>query len=465
MTDIHFKDLPLSAALLSSLAQLEYHNMTPIQAQSLPTILAGQDVIGQAQTGSGKTVAFSLGILKRLMVNEYQVQALVLCPTRELADQVANEIRRLAKGIGNVKVLTLCGGVPLRPQAQSLEHGAHIIVGTPGRVLDHLTKGSLNLTDIKSLVLDEADRMLDMGFQDDVESIVDRAGERAQRQTLLFSATYPNAIRSMAKKIMSTPEMIVVESVKSENKIEQFFYPLDTENERLDALLLLLKAHEPKSVVVFCNTKADTHVVTNFLDNRGFSAQALNGDLEQKDRDQTLVQFDNRSITVLVATDVAARGLDIDSIELVVNFSLAHDPEVHIHRVGRTGRAGAKGVACSFYSVKDEYRMALLKDMLGQEITPESLPSEVVLAKPTDKAQMQTLQLDRGKKQKIRKGDILGAITGIDGIAGDQVGKIHIFDNHAYVAVSRVSVKSALHKLKSCKLKGKSFRARLLRLN
>ncbi len=456
-----FSSLKLRPELLSNLTSLGYESMTPIQAQSLPYILSGKDVIAQGKTGSGKTAAFGLGLLEKLEVKKFRVQSLVLCPTRELADQVAKEIRRLARTIHNIKVLTLCGGTPLGPQIGSLEHGAHIIVGTPGRIEDHLGKGTLTLKHVTTLVLDEADRMLEMGFQSAIDAIIEQTP--SQRQTLLFSATYPQKIKSVANKIMKNPVLAQVTATHDESIIKQHFYKVGVNEDRLTALRLLLLQHQPESAVVFCNTKQETQEVADQLLHYDFSTLALHGDLEQRDRDQTLVRFANKSISILVATDVAARGLDIDSLDAVINYHLAHDTEVYIHRIGRTGRAGSQGLACSLFSDKDEYRIALLEDYLAKPIRSESLPSLDVLKQPVAKPTMETLLIDGGKKQKLRPGDILGALTGKNGIAGKQVGKIQIFDNRAYVAVSRDATKVAVKKLSEGKLKGRSFRVRLIR--
>ncbi len=458
MSQTNFSVLEMHPELLSNLDSLGYKSMTPIQEKSLPHVLGGKDVIAQAKTGSGKTAAFGLGLLNKLDVKRFRIQALVLCPTRELADQVAKELRRLARAIHNIKILTLCGGMPLGPQIGSLEHGAHIIVGTPGRIEEHLRKNTLNLGDVSTLVLDEADRMLDMGFQESLDAIVSHIPR--QRQTMLFSATYPDQIQSMATRVMQNPVLVQVAETHDNSSIRQHFFQFDLNKHRLTALRLLLLKYRPGSTLVFCNTRRETEEVADELRSDGFSALALHGDLEQRQRDQTLVRFANKSVSVLVATDVAARGLDIDALDAVINYQLARDVEVHVHRIGRTGRAGSKGIACTLYSAKEQYKVERLEEYLEKKIEPESLPPYSLLEKPGFKAPMATLQIDGGKKQKVRPGDLLGALTGKDGIAGKQVGKIHIFDNFAYVAVIRDAARPALRKLTDGKIKGRTFRVR-----
>jgi len=457
-TPLSFSNLNLHSNLLQNLNDLGYNEMTAIQAQSLPAILAKKDVMAQGKTGSGKTAAFGLGILQNLDTDKTIIQALVLCPTRELADQVAKEIRKLARTTSNTKVLTLCGGLPFRPQAASLEYGAHIIVGTPGRVEDHVHRKTLDLSKVATLVLDEADRMLEMGFQEALDNIT--ALIPKQRQTLLLSATFPNKIKAIAKRIMNDPVIVEVESTHDNDIISQHFYKVNHDDERMQALRLLLATHQPESTVVFCNTKASAQFVTDTLIDEGFSALDLTGDLEQRDRDQTLVQFANKSIAILVATDVAARGLDIDGLDAVINYELAQDAESHVHRIGRTGRAGSKGIACTLFHFKEGYRISLLEDFLGQKITEEDLPPASNLQNKPIQAAMGTLQISGGKKQKIRPGDILGALTSNNAVNGKDVGKIHIFDHWSYVAINKDSLKIALKTLNEGQLKGKNFRVR-----
>jgi len=433
--------------------------MTPIQQQALPIVLDGKDVIGQGKTGSGKTATFSLGLLSNLNVKRFRVQTLVLCPTRELADQVAKEVRTLARGIHNIKVLTLCGGMPMGPQIGSLEHGAHILVGTPGRILDHMSKGRINLDELNTLVLDEADRMLDMGFEDAIDTIIEAAPEK--RQTLLFSATFPDNISSLAAKVMRNPEMVKVESTHETTTIEQRFFKLNTTEERDDALESLLLTHKPESSVVFCNTKKEVQNVTDELSHRGFSVVELHGDMEQREREQALTMFANKSISILVATDVAARGLDVDNLDAVFNFELSRDPEVHVHRIGRTGRAGSKGIAFSFFSEKEEYRVARIDEYMDIAISPSTLPEKLVERPFYPK--MQTIQILGGKKQKVRAGDILGALTKQAGLDGKKIGKINILAMVSYVALEHDIVKPALKQLQTGKMKGRNFKARVMK--
>ncbi|MDB4261169.1 ATP-dependent RNA helicase DbpA, partial [Porticoccaceae bacterium] len=418
-------------------------------------------IIARAKTGSGKTATFALGLLNKLDVKRFRVQTLVLCPTRELADQVAAEIRKLARGIHNIKVLTLCGGVAFGPQVGSLEHGAHIIVGTPGRVEEHLRKANLNLDNLTTLVLDEADRMLDMGFQQALDDIVGYMPE--QRQTMLFSATYPEKIENIAQRIMRSPVTVEVQETHSNQSIVETLYQVDNDQSRVEAVRLLLQEHQPETTLIFCNTKVETDRVANELRTVGYEASALHGDLEQKDRDQTLACFANRSISVLVATDVAARGLDIESLDMVINYQVAQELEVHTHRVGRTGRAGAQGMACSLYTQRDKHRISQLEDYLKQKFVRAELPHIRLLREPVFAPPMVTIHIGGGKKQKLRAGDIVGALTGADGIPGSEIGKIQVGDHWAYVAVACEYGKLAFNKLSQGKLKGRSFRVRRLR--
>ncbi|MEN3802991.1 ATP-dependent RNA helicase DbpA [Aeromonas veronii] len=458
MNNSEFSSLNLSPALQENLTSLGYLQMTPIQAQSLPLVLDGKDLIAKAKTGSGKTAAFGLGLLAKLNVHRLEVQALVLCPTRELADQVAQEIRRLARALPNVKLVTLCGGTPTAPQSATLSFGAHIAVGTPGRILKHLEQGTLELSGLKTLVLDEADRMLDMGFGEDINRVISHAPQ--QRQTLLFSATYPEGIAQMSRGVQRNPVEVSVESLHEGSAIEQKLYEVPA-GQRLDALTWLLSHYQPTSCVVFCNTKRACNDVADHLAAKGFSALALNGDLEQRERDQVLVRFANGSATILVATDVAARGLDIKELGAVINYELTYDPEVHVHRIGRTGRAGQQGLALSLYQPNEAQRVNFIEEYQQAPMPLGDLDSIGRDIKPIA-PQMVTLSIDAGRKTKVRAGDILGALTGEGGIAGADVGKIQISEQYSYVAVKRSVASAALKRLQEGKIKGRSYRARKL---
>ncbi len=454
-----FNELPLAPAMLATLQQLEYFTMTPIQAASLPVTLAGRDLIAQAKTGSGKTAAFALPLLTKLNPRRFAVQAMVLCPTRELADQVTQEIRRLARFTDNIKILSLCGGSVMRPQRESLEHGAHIVVGTPGRIMDHLERGSLKLDALDTLVLDEADRMLDMGFYDDIAFVVKQCP--AQRQTLLFSATYPEGIARLARQFMRDPQEVKLLEQHEESKIRQRFYKVENEN-RLQAVAQLLKHYRPVSALAFCNTKQQCRSLLEVLHAQGIKALTLNGDMEQRERDQVLIQFANRSCSVLVATDVAARGLDIAQLEAVINVDVTPDPEIHIHRIGRTGRADEDGWALNLCGPADRNRIIDIARMMHIEPEWHDLGA---LQNADDSAlvpPMVTLQILGGRKEKIRPGDVLGALTGEAGFTREQVGKITVTDQFTYVAVVRNIAREAVRKLSAGKVKGKTVKVRAL---
>jgi len=425
MSTSDFASLDLEPAFLENVRSLDYKEMTPIQSQALPVIFKQRDVLAQAKTGSGKTAAFAIGVLKSLDVTNYRVQALVICPTRELSDQVTHETRRLARSSPNVKVLTLCGGKPIGPQITSLTRNAHIVVGTPGRLLRLLEKGALKLDQLNTLVLDEADRLLEMGFYDDIMKIIKATPET--RQTLLFSATYPDEIQSMSRSIQTTPVTVRVDTEHEKTEIKQTFYSLGKRDKK-ETLISMLQHLEPESCLIFCTTRIQCQEIADALRKIGFSALALHGDLEQFDRDQVLVQFANGSAPILVATDVAARGIDIKDLAAVVNYELTQDPEMHVHRVGRTGRAGKSGRAISLVADNERDRIKGIEEYAGIKISLEKAtfpPSESLVQE-------------------------------------DKVGKIDIFDTFSYVAVDQGVAKQALKILSRDKIKGRTFRVRLL---
>tara|TARA_R110001599_G_C12277354_1_gene663178 strand:- start:16585 stop:17964 length:1380 start_codon:yes stop_codon:yes gene_type:complete len=459
VTDTAFSILPLPAAQLDNLDSLGYHRMTAIQAAALPVAMAGKDLIGQAMTGSGKTAAFTLPLLARLNPRDFGTQALVLCPTRELAGQVATEIRRLARYQQNIKVVTLCGGQAIGPQIGSLEHGAHVVVGTPGRIKDHLRKQTLDLSRVNCLVLDEADRMLEMGFDDDMEAIISQTPPG--RQTLLFSATFPSDIKALSARFQQEPERISVASLVQDEQIDQQFFICQAED-RKAGLVKLLGHFGPEAAVVFCNTKQLVREVSAFLQQHGVAATELHGDMEQRERDRVLVQFRQQSCRVMVATDVAARGLDIDDLPAVVNFELPRSAEVYVHRIGRTGRGGKSGLALSLFTDKERYRLDSIEKFQQRNLSFEAIQVLPGRASGMLPPAYVTLAVAGGRKDKIRPGDILGALTGEAGITGSAVGKISVMDQVTYVAIATETADRALARLINGRIKGRKFKVRKL---
>ncbi|WP_334179835.1 ATP-dependent RNA helicase DbpA [Pseudoxanthomonas sp.] len=457
---LDFTSLPLAPGLQQGVQALGYTRPTPIQARSLPAILEGRDVIAQAPTGSGKTAAFGLGLLHRLDVATVRTQALVLCPTRELADQVAQQLRKLAIGIPNLKVLTLCGGMPLDPQLRSLEaHDPQVVVGTPGRIQELLRKKALHLGGVRTLVLDEADRMLDMGFEEPIREITGKTPK--ERQSLLFSATFTDAIRGIARSTLRDPLEVTVDAPQEQAVIEQRFVQVDPARKQT-ALAGLLAQHRVESGVVFCNMRKDVDEVAGSLQHFGFSALALHGDMEQRDRDEVLVRFANRSCNVLVASDVAARGLDIEDLALVVNYDMPSDADTYVHRIGRTGRAGRDGLAISLCTPRELPRADVIQERLGAPLLWDRQVPSAPKANTAPPAAMATLRIDAGKTDKLRPGDVLGALTGDAGLSASAIGKINVFATRTYVAVARDKAAAALARLNAGKIKGRSFRVRKL---
>ena len=452
---MNFATLPLSPEMLQTLESLNYKKMTAIQSESIGSILEGKDVIAQAKTGSGKTAAFSIPVLENLDVKKFRVQTLVLCPTRELADQVAKELRRIARFKHNIKILILCGGESFGKQLGSLAHQAHIIVGTPGRVLKHLNKESLELSHLKTLVFDEADRMLDMGFIEEIQSVLAFAPK--ERQTLLFSATYDDEVLNISKEFQRDAISIKTAAVEVKNEIEETFYLTDN---KLETLIKVLSTYKPQNVIVFTNTKLEAKEVADKLQNVKIDALAIHGDLEQYERNDVLVQFANKSCPILVATDVAARGLDIKELSMVVNYDLPHGEETYTHRIGRTGRAGAKGIAITFYERYEEEKVEVYQNQTRVFQDADNL---VKTAGFTMKPKYVTLVIEGGKKDKLRAGDILGALTGEGGLKGAQIGKIDIYDRQSYVAIESDIIDQAHKRLSRGKIKAKKFSVWILK--
>jgi ATP-independent RNA helicase DbpA len=446
---ISFKDLSLPSEVLTNLTNLGYTHPTPIQEKAIPLIIQGKDLIAKAKTGSGKTLGFALPLILKLDEDEHFPQALIIAPTRELSEQIAGECRKLAQYKKDVKIITLYGGTSLTKQVASLEKGADIIVGTPGRLLDHFSRETIHLGQIKTLILDEADRMLDMGFADDILKLVSNLPK--QRQSLLFSATYPENIDKLTKVILKNPIEIKIESEQEKIDIKEHVYSVEDKDK---ALITTLQHFQPSLAIVFCNTKAKTVEVSTMLDEKGFDVATLNGDLEQYERQEMLLQFANGSLPVLVATDLAARGLDIKDVDIVINYDVPMKSEDYTHRIGRTGRANKSGLAVSLC---DEYGLRKLS-----EIKPELKSTTMNELRPNKnfylQGSVQTLCIDGGKKKKIRAGDILGTLCKDIGIENKRIGKINVYATHSYVAIDKSVIKKAFSGLKNGKIKGKKLR-------
>ena len=452
-----FASQNLRPELLQSVEELGYTHLTDIQAATLPVVLKGEDVLAQAKTGSGKTAAFGLGILQSLDATRTYTHALVLCPTRELADQVAEQLRLLARRMDNVKITTLYGGVPMNGQIATLKHRPHIIVGTPGRVMDHLMKHRVHLKELQQFVLDEADRMLDMGFYDELEVIFQHLPQK--RQTLLFSATYPDTIAQISDAVQKAPQRIETQSLHTGTKIEQIAYKV-TDEHRDQAVAAVLSHYQAQAAIVFCHTKAQTFALTEYLQQKDIAAVALNGDLEQRERTQVLTRFAHKSALVLVATDVAARGLDIDAVDVVINYTVTEEPDVYVHRIGRTGRADAEGLAVTLVSESEMAGLRAIEAHAQVVLKPKGIESVRYHANRIVQPAFATLSIDGGKRQKLRPGDILGALTKEAGIDGDDIGKINVTNQVSFIAVKLRSVKRAMAQFREGKIKGKKFRAR-----
>ena len=368
-----FNDFKISKNIKKAIKNMGFEKPTTIQKLAIPEALKGKDIIGQAQTGSGKTVAFSIPILERIFIPDKSPQAIILCPTRELCMQVAGEIAKVGANINKLKILAVYGGQPIGRQLRVLNKGVHIVVGTPGRVIDHIERGSLNLIGVDSVVLDEADEMLNMGFREDIELILRHTPK--QRQTLLFSATMPDEIKRIAKMHQHNPKFIKVsQNKKNIPKIKQFSFKTD-ERDKLEDMLRLLDVYEPKRSLIFCNTKKRVDFVVKHMRRRDYSVDSLHGDMTQKIRDKVMNKFRNGNIDILVATDVAARGIDVLNIDLVINYDVPQNVEYYIHRIGRTARAGNNGYAFTLVSPKEAHYFSNIKKRTNYKITKKNIPS------------------------------------------------------------------------------------------
>lgn len=455
-----FKLLKLSPEILASIQNLGYLQMTQIQAASIPLLLEGHDLVGRSQTGSGKTAAFALPILQKIRKEDKTPQALILAPTRELCEQILQEIRKFSKGLKNIQVMALVGGQSSAAQIKSLEMGAQIIVGTPGRTLEFLKNRLFDQSDLKTLVLDEADRMLDEGFTEEVTQIIELLPSK--RQTVFFSATFPESIEQLSLKYQKDPKIVsVLQEVTSAPLIEQFLYTSE-KSEKIDTLMRILQQHPANSVLIFCRTKASVAEINELLREANVATSALHGDLEQVQRDQTMARFRSGSLRVLVATDVAARGIDIDHLELVINFDLPSTTDIYLHRIGRTGRAGKKGVAVSIADAFEATKVEELERVMGKPFNrfELNLKGKAVIGKTLQQPKMKMIYISGGRKDKLRPGDVIGTLTSQpDAIAAVDIGKIELHDTFTYVAVSFSVAGKALQKLTTSKIKGRKYKA------
>jgi ATP-independent RNA helicase DbpA len=458
MPDNSFSSLHINRKLLENIDSLGFSSMTQVQKKAIPIIIEGSDLIAKSKTGSGKTIAFGIGILQNLDVKNFNIQFLIICPTRELCEQVASELRKLARLEHNVKIVTIYGGESLGNQRRSLEKGAHIVVGTPGRIIDHIGKESIDLGHIQILVLDEADRMLDMGFFDDISYIKTKLPSKLQ--TLLFSATYPDDIKTLVAKVMHDPKTVTIDE-DNEGYLKQLTCKVKKE-EKYDALKTILFSYRPDSVIIFCNTKIEVEEVTHKLYSDGFDTEYLHGGLEQNIRNEMLLMFANKSIPILVTTNLAARGIDIKDISLVINYDLPQDKEVYLHRVGRTARAGDEGVSISLYSQEDINQLDAIKELVKTEIEEIELKTLTCKSKKPILAKYTTLHLLAGKKEKIRAGDIVGTFIKTLGLDKDCVGNIDILPKDSYVAIKNDCNIERILKLKEINIKAKRVRVFVL---
>lgn len=445
-----FSDLSLSKEFIQNLDSLGFNTLTAIQEQTLPKALQNQDLIARAKTGSGKTLAFCIPIVNKLKVKEFKIQALILAPTRELANQIAKNLRELSRYIHNVKILTLCGGVPFKPQVVSLEHNAHIVVATPGRILKHILEKNITLENINTLVLDEADKMLDMGFYDDIMKIIENLPKN--RQTMLFSATYEKDIENLGFNILNKPAFVEIKNNEEEVFINQKFYKV-RQNEKISLIPALISSNRAKTTLIFCNMKITCEDLADDLYDLGLDVLTLHSNLDQKQRDETMVLFSNKTYPILIATDVASRGLHIDDVDLVINYDLSLNEKIHTHRIGRTARAGRGGLAVTLYTKNEEDLLEVIKENFNsfkienKEDIKDDLSFEI-------NCDFRTIFINGGKKQKLRKGDILGAMTNELNLQNNQVGKIDILDFCSYVAICKNKIDEFPTTLK---IKGKSY--------
>jgi ATP-dependent RNA helicase DeaD len=517
-----FDELELNPSILRAVEEMGFEQMSPIQASAIPAVLQGKDIVGQAQTGTGKTAAFGIPLLQKINTKERHLQAIVLCPTRELAIQVAEEVRKLANFMHGIKILPVYGGQEISKQIRSLKSGVQIIIGTPGRVMDHMRRKTIKFDQVNTIILDEADEMLNMGFREDIETILGQIPE--ERQTILFSATMPQPILEIARTYQKDAQIIrVVKKELTVPKIEQYYYEVSQRNKE-DVLARLLDMYNPKLCLVFCNTKKQVDELTSALQGRGYFAEGLHGDLKQQQRDRVMHSFRSGKTEILVATDVAARGIDVDDVEAVFNYDVPQDDEYYVHRIGRTGRAGREGRAFTLVVGRELYKLKDIMRYCKTKIKAQPIPSindvtavkaEKILEKVTTliqnedlskmvnlieervneedftsldiaaaflklmmgdesskaddermsddfgdtgaEAGMVRLFVNLGKNQRVRPGDILGAIAGETGMPGKLIGSIDMYDKYTFVEVPREYASDVIQVMKTAKIKGKSI--------
>jgi ATP-independent RNA helicase DbpA len=459
-----FSALNLKPELLTVVQELGFSEMTPIQEKSIPVLLSGKDVIGQSKTGSGKTAAFLLPILNQVEINQKTLQAIIICPTRELAIQVLAEVRKLGRGLQGLQAIALTGGGQTgREQQLELEKGVQIAVGTPGRLLDLASKDRVFLGDVRTVVLDEADKMFDMGFIVEIKNLMRELP--VQRQTVLFSATFTDAVLGLSKSYQKNPQKVSIHEGAEALQIEEVTYDCE-EKDKAGVLMRVLQQHQAESCIVFCNTKNTVNDLMDKFAELKASATCLHGDLEQKDRERVMALFKNGSSKIMVATDVAARGLDIENLELVVNYDFPLQPETYVHRVGRTGRAGKSGVAVTLLSARDTLKLIEIENITGRKFQKPNLgfKNQFGLNWEWKQAPMQTVMISGGRKNKIRPGDILGALTGAaGGLKAGDIGKIEMYDTYTYVAIRADQANHALNSLRNGKIKAQKFQVKIVK--
>jgi ATP-dependent RNA helicase DeaD len=475
MSELNFRSLGIREDIIKSLEKLGYEKPTEVQEKAVPRVLEGKDIIVKSQTGSGKTAAFGIPVCEKIEVEKREPQALVLVPTRELAVQVKEDITNIGR-LKKIRCAAVFGKQPMAMQERELRQRVHIVVGTPGRTLDHIERGNLKLEEIKYLILDEADEMLNMGFIEQVESVI--KGISKNRITMLFSATMPEKIQNLCAQYMIEPISIEINPEKTTTEeIEQAYYDIE-ENKKISLLNKIIYTEHPESCIIFCNTKDEVDKLVQRMKAKGFSCDKLHGGMEQKDRLETMQKFKKGEFIFLVATDVAARGIDIENITHVINFNVPFEKESYVHRIGRTGRAGKKGIAISFVSSNELRIFKEIEEFTGAKIVKREIPTEEdvetgrkifkekIHIKPNLKREkgeqlnkdITKVYLNAGKKKKIRPGDIVGAITSIEGIGADDIGIIDIQDNVSYVDILGGKGRIVLDALQDTTIKGKKVR-------